>query len=123
MKSVIQAIKDHELSKEYLELTGAIADIDEQLNARSRKSFWQLEESQLTPKQRALLEAERMLLAKALMDVVGRINGVAECEASPAKIGITVDINLPAAKTEDGNRPKSLGLKPAPPMPPRYQKM
>ena len=98
MNEVIKAIKENELSKKYLALTEAIADIDEQLNARVKPSWWQNEQLGITEKERVMLKAERQLLAKALMDVTARINGCAEFEVQQAQIGISVDVMLPAPK-------------------------
>lgn len=98
MKSIVAQIKENELSKEYLAITEAIADIDEKLAARGKKSWWQGEEPVLSNKERVMLKAERQLLAKALMDVTARINGCKDFEVESAQIGISVDVMLPAQK-------------------------
>ena len=96
MKDIIDAIKSNELSKEYLTVTEAIADIDQKLKARVKTCWWKNEEDLLSEKEKVILRAERQLLAKALMDIVQRMNGEEGWEA--AKIGISVDVQLPAPK-------------------------
>lgn len=107
MEDIVKVIKESDLGKEYLAITEGIADIDEKLATKAKRKWWQDEKPARSNKEIVMLQAERQLLAKSLMDVTSRING--DSGSSKTCIGISVDVMLPAPKKVLAQEPEPKG--------------